>query len=114
MFLFLPLLFGFQNKRRVVDPNARVCPKCHNVSVIRATSRMWFSFFFVPVIPFKKKYIWACSICHWYVPTQNGWEPALPTGNPGWGQNQPSYQQPYQSPHSTGYQPSYDSPPQGY
>jgi hypothetical protein len=42
------------------------------------------------------------------------WEPALPTGNPGWGQNQPSYQQPYQSPHSTGYQPSYDSPPQGY
>lgn len=34
------------------------------------------------------------------------WEPALPTGNPGWGPNQQGNQQ--------AYQPSYEIPPQGY
>jgi len=114
MFLFIPLLFGFQDKRTVVDPTAHVCPKCHNVSVVRASSRMWFSFFLVRVIPLKKKHIWICSICNWHVPTQNGWEPAVSTGNAGWDVSQPGYEHAYQTPHSTGYQPSYDSPPRGY
>ncbi|KAF8479179.1 hypothetical protein DFH94DRAFT_632546, partial [Russula ochroleuca] len=96
------------------DATGHVCPKCHNVSVVRATSRMWFSFFFLRVIPLKKNHIWICSTCNWHVPTQNGWEPALPTGDAGWGVYQPGYQHAYQSPHSTGYQPSYETPPHGY
>ncbi|KAH9998172.1 hypothetical protein BJV74DRAFT_241935 [Russula compacta] len=114
MFLFIPLLFGFQNKLRVIDPTPRVCPKCHNATVVRATSRMWFSFFLLRLIPLKKNQIWICSTCNWNVPTQSGWEPALPAGNAGWNPYQPGYQHAYQSPHPTGYQPSYDSPPLGY
>ncbi|KAI9458019.1 hypothetical protein F5148DRAFT_1221439 [Russula earlei] len=114
MFLFIPLLFGLQDKLKVVDANPHVCPKCHNVTVVRATTRAWFSFFFVPIIPFKKKHIWICSTCNWNVPTQDRWEPALPAGNAGWGLHQPGYQHTYQSGQLTGYQPSYDSPPRGY
>lgn len=32
---------------------------------------MWFAFFLVRVIPFKKKHIWICTICNWHVPTQS-------------------------------------------
>ncbi|KAI0256459.1 hypothetical protein BJV78DRAFT_281148 [Lactifluus subvellereus] len=101
-------------KVKVIDSTPRVCPKCHNVTVVHATSRMWFSFFFVRLIPFKKNHIWICSTCNWHVPIQNGWEPALPAGNGGWGSYQQGMEHPYQSPHQMGYQPSYDSPPRGY
>ncbi|KAH9961202.1 hypothetical protein BGW80DRAFT_1181727, partial [Lactifluus volemus] len=96
------------------DNTPRVCPKCHNVTVVRATSRLWFSLFLVRLVPFKKKHIWICSTCNWHVPIQNGWEPALPAGN-GWlGPYQQGTVQPYQSPNQMGYQPSYDIPPHGY
>ncbi|KAH9001512.1 hypothetical protein EDB92DRAFT_1827101 [Lactarius akahatsu] len=109
MFLFLPILFGFSDKLKVIDSTARICPKCHNATVVRATSRMWFSLFLVPLVPFKKNHIWICSTCNWHVPIRDGWEPALPAGNVGWGSYQPGYQYAYQSPHQ-GYQPSYGSP----
>ncbi|KAI0273781.1 hypothetical protein BC834DRAFT_966254 [Gloeopeniophorella convolvens] len=115
MFLFLPILFGFNNRLKIVDGTPRVCPKCHNATVVRATSRTWFSLFLVPVVPFKKRYIWVCGTCNWHVPTQSGWEPALPANNAGWGGFQPGYQPEYTHvPHQAGYQPSYGSPPQGY
>ena len=95
-------IVGFQDKLKVVDANPRVCPKCHNgkvhvpfttarfpltlaliptvyscippsVTVVRASARMWFSFFLVRVIPMRKKQIWICSTCNWNVPVQNGY-----------------------------------------
>lgn len=95
-------IVGFQDKLKVVDGNPRVCPKCHNgkdhvpfpaarfpltlamiltvcsylpplVTVVRASARMWFSFFLVRVIPMRKKQIWICSTCNWNVPVQNGY-----------------------------------------
>ncbi|KAI0295574.1 hypothetical protein BC826DRAFT_909126, partial [Russula brevipes] len=92
------------------DGTPRICPRCHNATVVRATSRMWFSFFFLRVIPLRKNQIWICSTCNWNVPAQNGWEPALASGNPGWSPHQPAHQSPYQ----IGYQPSYETPPHGY
>ncbi|KAF9001913.1 hypothetical protein BDQ17DRAFT_1244018 [Cyathus striatus] len=57
------------------DQTPRVCPRCHNAAVIRAKSREWFEFFFIPVIPMSSKHIWICSICNWTLPVQAGWEP---------------------------------------
>jgi len=102
LYSLLSSIVGFQDKLKVVDGTLRVCPKCHNgnptptpltsglgfghlddstvysylspsVAVVRATTRMWFSFFLIRVIPFRKSHIWICSTCNWNVPTQNGY-----------------------------------------
>ena len=60
----------------------RMCPRCNNgmlpppfqldflkarplisASVVGAHSRMWFEFFWIPLIPFPKSRIWVCGIC---------------------------------------------------
>ncbi|GAA94060.1 uncharacterized protein L969DRAFT_45718 [Mixia osmundae IAM 14324] len=43
----------------------RICPRCHNPSITAASSRRWFEFCFIPLIPFKKKHLWLCTICQW-------------------------------------------------
>ncbi|OAV93853.1 hypothetical protein PTTG_11862 [Puccinia triticina 1-1 BBBD Race 1] len=43
--------------------NSAVPPKS-----LRSTprkTRMWFEFCFLPIIPFKSKKVWICSICRW-------------------------------------------------
>ncbi|TCD61676.1 hypothetical protein EIP91_008098 [Steccherinum ochraceum] len=111
-FICLPIFFGCTDKIRPDgDPTPRVCPRCHNASVISAKSRMWFELCFLPVIPMSSKRIWVCSICQWAVPIQpGGWEPTAPQygqGYPQQGQWQGQWQQGlpsgYQSPPASGY-----------
>ncbi|KII88708.1 hypothetical protein PLICRDRAFT_141195 [Plicaturopsis crispa FD-325 SS-3] len=78
-FFCLPIVFGCPTKIKPEgDLTPRICPKCHNVSVIPAKSRMWFELCFVPLIPLKATHLWMCTICQWNVPLQPNWEPAIP------------------------------------
>ncbi|EIW72577.1 hypothetical protein TREMEDRAFT_25132, partial [Tremella mesenterica DSM 1558] len=36
---------------------------CHSASVVGASSRTWFEFFWIPLLPFTKSRIWICGIC---------------------------------------------------
>ncbi|KNZ49917.1 hypothetical protein VP01_469g6 [Puccinia sorghi] len=78
MCFFIPLQFGCPTKIAQVDaekdgqpslplihPYIRICPQCHNAAVTSCKSRMWFEFCFLPIIPFKSKKVWLCSICRW-------------------------------------------------
>ncbi|KIM87569.1 hypothetical protein PILCRDRAFT_815127 [Piloderma croceum F 1598] len=77
-FFCIPIMFGCTTKIKPDgDQPARVCPRCHNASVISANSRNWFELCFVPLVPMSSKHIWMCSICQWNVPLQQGWEPPV-------------------------------------
>ncbi|KAF9483838.1 hypothetical protein BDN70DRAFT_798842 [Pholiota conissans] len=66
MFLCIPIVFGCPNKIKPEGQEApRVCPQCHNLSVIRAKRTMWFELFWLPLIPIHWKHIWICTICQW-------------------------------------------------
>ncbi|KAF8078107.1 hypothetical protein FPV67DRAFT_1615358 [Lyophyllum atratum] len=67
MFFCVPIIFGCQTKLKPdgEQQQPRICPRCHNASVIAAKSTTWFELFWVPLIPFSKKHIWLCSICQW-------------------------------------------------
>ncbi|EGG01629.1 uncharacterized protein MELLADRAFT_110840 [Melampsora larici-populina 98AG31] len=68
MCFFIPLQFGCPTKISQVEDqksDIRICPQCHNGSVYTCKTRTWFEFCFVPLIPFKSKQIWLCSICRW-------------------------------------------------
>ncbi|KAI0053837.1 hypothetical protein FA95DRAFT_1591693 [Auriscalpium vulgare] len=98
-FICIPILFGCTNKISPEgDQTPRICPRCHNVSVVSAKSRMWFELFFIPLVPMQKKHLWMCSVCQWHVPTQPGWEPQLPASGYNHGSFQPGYQPQYYSP----------------
>ncbi|KNZ75351.1 hypothetical protein J132_03561 [Termitomyces sp. J132] len=45
---------------------------CFAVSVMAAKSTTWFELFWVPLIPFSRKHMWLCSICHWSLPITHG------------------------------------------
>ncbi|KAF9458654.1 hypothetical protein BDZ94DRAFT_1226006 [Collybia nuda] len=67
MFFCLPIFFGCATKLKPEgeQQTARVCPRCHNASVIYAKSTTWFELFWVPLVPFSKKHIWICTICQY-------------------------------------------------
>ncbi|PLW23815.1 hypothetical protein PCANC_00790 [Puccinia coronata f. sp. avenae] len=68
MCFFIPLQFGCPTKIAQVDAekdDIRICPQCHNAAVTSCKSRMWFEFCFLPIIPFKSKKVWLCTICRW-------------------------------------------------
>ncbi|KAI0781056.1 hypothetical protein BD413DRAFT_600507 [Trametes elegans] len=91
------------------DQTPRICPKCHNASTIRVKSRLWFELCFVPLIPMSSEHLWLCTICHWSVPLQQGWEPALP----GYG-FQPGAQGQWQAPPYTQLSPPPNAAQRGY
>ncbi|KAK2467038.1 hypothetical protein APHAL10511_001296 [Amanita phalloides] len=105
MFLFLPIIVGCPTKYKALDGQqlARVCPHCHNASLICAKRTTWFEFFFIPVVPISSKRVWMCHICRWSAPLVDGQDfPAAygghqdyPISGQGW-QPAPSYQ-PYDS-----------------
>ncbi|KAH8107019.1 hypothetical protein BXZ70DRAFT_885200, partial [Cristinia sonorae] len=71
--LLIPIVVGCTDRVRPEgDLTPRVCPRCHNVSVQSAKSRMWFELCFVPIVPMSSKHIWVCSICHWSTRVQQG------------------------------------------
>lgn len=68
MCFFIPLQFGCPTKIAQIDAekdDIRICPQCHNAAVTSCKTRMWFEFCFLPIIPFKSKKVWLCSICRW-------------------------------------------------
>ncbi|EPT05964.1 hypothetical protein FOMPIDRAFT_1137969 [Fomitopsis schrenkii] len=118
-FIFcLPIIFGCPTKIKADgDQTPRVCPRCNNISVSSAKSRLWFELCWVPLIPMKSTRIWMCSICQWNIPLQQNWEPALPGGNFQPGGRDPHQAGPFPPPsgyvnsppgtYQPGYQPGY-------
>ncbi|KIM49277.1 hypothetical protein M413DRAFT_59260, partial [Hebeloma cylindrosporum] len=47
------------------EDTRRLCPQCHNVSVLSAKSTTWFELFWIPLLPISRKHIWVCGICQW-------------------------------------------------
>ncbi|KAJ8699517.1 hypothetical protein PTI98_002626 [Pleurotus ostreatus] len=106
MFFCLPILFGCQTK---IKPDAsqppRICPRCHNASIVAAKSKLWFEFFFVPIFPMSSDHIWICTICQFRAPLQTGqWEPQVASN---FGYFPPPQQQNWTAPNQPGYQPAY-------
>ncbi|GHJ88116.1 hypothetical protein NliqN6_4518 [Naganishia liquefaciens] len=109
-FFCIPIACGCPTKIKQDEAGpARVCPNCHNASVISAKSRTWFEFCFVPLFPFSSDRVWKCGICQWEVERNKGFEPQVA----GQGYIHPGqsgqYQQPGYGPPMQGYMP----PPQG-
>ncbi|KAJ7622660.1 hypothetical protein DFH06DRAFT_1231945 [Mycena polygramma] len=110
----IPIIFGCQDRLKPEgDSTSRVCPNCHNASVLSAKATSWFELFWVPLIPFSSKHIWLCQTCQWKAPHVAGQpDPPLPGGAaPGLQHSQASYQPVYmnaapQSPPNS-YQPQY-------
>ncbi|ORX37387.1 hypothetical protein BD324DRAFT_625962 [Kockovaella imperatae] len=107
----IPIIFGCPTKITQDHPEVgRMCPKCHNASVVGASSRTWFELFWIPLIPFSKSRIWICGTCNWEMKQGDGPDPqppsAYPPGMNPWGNRPP----PPGQQHSQGFPP----PPQGY
>ncbi|KAG8977270.1 hypothetical protein FRB90_008863, partial [Tulasnella sp. 427] len=78
------------------DQVARICPRCHNASVVATKSKTKLEICCVPLFPISSKRVWMCGICQWEVPMGDGYEPPYPnqaapgqwSGQPQWGQQQ--------------------------
>lgn len=61
-------LFGW-GKTTVKDHGeciAATCPRCHNsVLLHHLFITVWFTLFFIPVIPYRRKRALVCPICNW-------------------------------------------------
>jgi hypothetical protein len=64
----MPILFGW-GKTTVKDHGeciAATCPRCHNSVVLHHIYlTVWFTLFFLPVIPYKRRRMLVCPICNW-------------------------------------------------
>ncbi|OCF54275.1 hypothetical protein L486_08189 [Kwoniella mangroviensis CBS 10435] len=81
----IPLIFGFPTKfRQDASEPGRMCPRCNNAAVVGGSSRTWFEFFWIPLIPFTKSRIWICTICQWEMKQGDGPDPQPPSQN-RWG-----------------------------
>jgi hypothetical protein len=60
-------IFGSRKKVKVIGPVfSQVCANCHNEKIwILKQITTWFTFFFIPLIPFDPKYIFVCPICNY-------------------------------------------------
>ncbi|KAF9001912.1 hypothetical protein BDQ17DRAFT_1306807 [Cyathus striatus] len=79
----------------------RVCPRCHNLSVVAAKRTTWFELVFVPLVPLSRKHVWICGICQWSVPYVVG-QSELPATSQGLTEAQD-----WAPPNRPGYQPAY-------
>ncbi|KAF8350846.1 hypothetical protein F5887DRAFT_941205 [Amanita rubescens] len=88
MFLFIPIIVGCPTKFKPTSDQQlpRVCPHCHNGSLISAKKTTWFEFFFIPLVPISKQRVWICHICRWTAPFVAGEEHPLAayTGHHGY------------------------------
>ncbi|GAA6050633.1 hypothetical protein RTBOTA2_006875 [Rhodotorula toruloides] len=69
MFFCIPLVCGLDTKLKP-DPSSPShgpleCPRCRNHSLQPFKRRQWFSFFWIPLVPFKAKHILFCGICQY-------------------------------------------------
>jgi hypothetical protein len=59
-------IFGWRTifKRLGQTVDKRVCPNCHNeTNFVLTKITKWFTFFFIPAIPYDTQYALACSVC---------------------------------------------------
>ncbi|KAF7778851.1 hypothetical protein Agabi119p4_3196 [Agaricus bisporus var. burnettii] len=112
MFFCIPILFGCQTKLKPeADQIPRVCPRCHNASVLPAKKTTWFEFFFIPVVPLSRKHILMCTICGWQAAIVDS-EQAPTSAKGGGNPMQLRSAQGWEAPSQPGYQPAYINQPQ--
>ncbi|KAF8201608.1 hypothetical protein BJ912DRAFT_945873 [Pholiota molesta] len=111
MFLCIPIVFGCPSKIKPEGQEApRLCPQCHNLSVIRAKRTMWFELFWLPLVPIHWKHIWICTICQWNQEVQKNAPDQGLEATAAQGAVQPSFgatPQAQVAPRRPGYQPAY-------
>ncbi|OWT36085.1 hypothetical protein J008_06423 [Cryptococcus neoformans] len=81
MAVCIPLVCGFPEKFKqdnTPSQGGRMCPRCHNPAVVGGSTRTWFEFFWIPLIPFVKHHIWLCTICRWEMRQGDGPDPQPP------------------------------------
>ena len=62
----MPILFGWGRTTRHDHGRAfpMDCPKCHNRTFYRYLNiKVWFTLFFLPVIPYKSRHLFVCEVC---------------------------------------------------
>jgi hypothetical protein len=60
------IIFGYRGGKRKDFGEAlpMVCPRCHNATTYRWMSvTSWFSLFFIPVVPLKRRDYLVCPVC---------------------------------------------------
>ncbi|KAF9453287.1 hypothetical protein P691DRAFT_83376 [Macrolepiota fuliginosa MF-IS2] len=113
MFLFIPIFFGCQTKLKPDSHQIpRICPRCHNASVLPAKKTTWFEFFFIPVVPVSRKHILFCTICQWQAAVIDHEQAPTSTGASDRSIPQLRSAQGWEAPNQPGYQPAYISQPQ--
>ncbi|BGP20847.1 hypothetical protein JCM10213_008117 [Rhodosporidiobolus nylandii] len=113
MFLCIPIICGPvpHTKQEPGDPPAQ-CPRCHNRLVAAFKRRTWFELYWIPLIPFKAKHVFICTVCQWTAVNPNG----DPSKNKD---KSPQHQQPEQipldqaPPVGRGYDVGYHAQPTG-
>ena len=64
----MPIFFGWgHTTKKVFGPVFKhMCSHCHNEEYwILARVRVWFTLFFIPLIPYENKYYLTCPICEY-------------------------------------------------
>jgi ribosomal protein S27AE len=62
--MFFVFGWGHQTRKQFDPGIERQCPQCHNhVRMALLNLKKWFTFFFIPVIPYGSEYFLACPTC---------------------------------------------------
>ncbi len=62
--MFFIFGWGHLTRKQYDSGIDRECPQCHNrVRMILLHVKRWFTFFFIPVIPYGQEYFLACPTC---------------------------------------------------
>lgn len=61
------IIWGFRDIDKELGPVDYLhCSRCNNDSTWRLQRETsWFTLFFIPIIPYRRKYYVYCPVCHW-------------------------------------------------
>ena len=79
--MFIIWGFGHKTSKRFGRVNQSACMRCHNAGVfelVRVT--VWFTLFFIPLVPYKKEYLITCPVCGGMRITKDEFEHILASG----------------------------------
>jgi len=66
--MFILFGWGKQTRKVIGDVTSKLCGHCNTMSIWQlCIVRTWFTLFFIPVIPYGKKYHISCPNCHSYI-----------------------------------------------
>ncbi|KAJ1673253.1 hypothetical protein EV182_005602, partial [Spiromyces aspiralis] len=64
--IFAILICGTTERIKPLQSVNFLCPRCHNLSVVKAKYHSFFTFYWIPIIPLgRRKLIYLCNICGW-------------------------------------------------